>query len=91
VEVACLGQGGFLGQVGDSLHVDFRLGGGDPLFELVPADGEGLILLPEPSLVDHPGLVKVVELVDLDRELSVLTFEDFEEVGLLLEELVRSV
>jgi len=78
-----------LRQVADLHHVELGLRSRDLLIELPEAVGPGVILRTESVLVDHPGLVEIVELVDLAAELLALRFKNAEQFRLRMDGDVR--
>ena len=79
----------FLGQVRNFEDVDLSLGCRDLVGELIPTFGERFVFRAESGFVDHPGLVEVVELVDLLADLDLLPFEESEKLGFFLDGPVR--
>ena len=67
-----------LGKLTDLHHVKVGLRCRDFIVKLAESVGPGVVLRTESVLVDHPGLVEVVEFVDLSIELLALRFENLE-------------
>ena len=89
VEVSCSEDDFFFGKLADLHHVKLGLSGRDLIIKLAESVGPGVVLRTESVLVDHPGLVEVVEFVDLSVELLALGFEDLEKFGLRMDRGVR--
>ena len=79
----------FFGKLADLHHVKLGLSGRDLVVKLAESVGPRVVLRTESVLVDHPGLVEVVEFVDLSAKLLALGFEDFEKFGLRMNRDVR--
>jgi hypothetical protein len=88
VEVAGLFERRLLREVRNPHDIDLGLDRGDLVIELRATLGERFVLLAESGFIDHPGLVKVVELVSLLGELLGIPLEDSQELDLLFHGLV---
>ncbi len=78
MQAPCLLYGRLLGQAPDTQDVDLCLDGWNLIVELLFPFREGPVLRPEAVLVDHPGLVEVIELVGFTLEFPGFPFEDGE-------------
>ncbi len=72
----------FFGKMADLHHIELGLSSRDFFIKLAEAVGPGVILRAESVLVDHSGLVEIMEPVDLPVELLALGFEDPQKFGL---------
>ena len=73
----------------DPQHVNLGLEGGNGRIKLNAALGQSPVFRPEPGLVDHAGLVQVIELVGLGGELCSIPFKDRQKFLLLPHRHVR--
>jgi hypothetical protein len=64
VEVSRSQDDFLFGKLADLHHIKLGLGGWDLFIKLAESVGPGVVLRAESVLVDHPGLVEVVEFVD---------------------------
>ena len=83
VEVPGFGKDFFLRERGDLEDIELRLRFRDLLVEGLCPRCKRVVLGAKSLLVNHPGLVEVVELVDLLGELATLAFKDGQEFGTL--------
>ena len=71
----------FFGKVADLHHVKLGLSGRDFIVKLAESVGPRVVLRAESVFVDHPGLIKLVEFIDLTAQFLALRFKDFEQIG----------
>ena len=82
IDVLCSQEDFFFGKLADLHHVKLGLSVRDLVIKLAESVGPRVVLYTESVFVYHPGLVEIVEFLDLSVELLAFGFEDFEKFGL---------